>query len=416
MIKFTITSSLMPVQHACFDQDTISIGRAKPNDLCLSDTTRLVSSRHASIKKMEQGYALTDMKSTNGTMLNGQRLIPGREHPLKVGDRIRIGHFTIDVSALSSYALGEDSSADKVDAVDSPCEEATAPPRTEEPLEQIVYDLHRVYADPMSEHSAKNKIDQLTKVLKQGIQHLNSLEAIELLEGIEALFITSLPMSSVPKAKTIRSKAVDAQAAYDGLMELAGKYCSDWDLAASSEVVNRLLDRIDVTLNVTIQSLHDAIKARREFTREFEINATRLLAWTPNPIKSAESNKEIFEYLLDPRKPDIPKETVAADLKGALEDLALHQLGLLAGFKECLRGLLAELAPKNFESNQQAGSYEIGPLKISKNRTSSEKEAWTKFKRKYAQLSEEEVRVFENILAPHFAKGYMSIQKVKSRH
>lgn len=65
---------------------TIVLGRAS-DDVPLSDYT--VSRRHAELRPMRRGWAIADMRSSNGTYLNGARL----EHAmrLKHGDLIRMG-------------------------------------------------------------------------------------------------------------------------------------------------------------------------------------------------------------------------------------------------------------------------------------------------------------------------------------
>src|SRR5215831_10501483 len=79
----------------CFDQHVISIGRTASNDLSLQDPQRIISSRHAEIRKKPANYVLLDVGSVNGTRINDQRVIPGKEYPLKEGDQIRIGEFSI---------------------------------------------------------------------------------------------------------------------------------------------------------------------------------------------------------------------------------------------------------------------------------------------------------------------------------
>ncbi len=53
-----------------------------------------VSRRHAEIRRQDGGYAVVDLDSTNGTLLNGERLDPHRPSPLAHGDRIRVGDRT----------------------------------------------------------------------------------------------------------------------------------------------------------------------------------------------------------------------------------------------------------------------------------------------------------------------------------
>jgi signal transduction histidine kinase len=66
--------------------EVVIIGRGSPQ-VPLTDQT--VSRRHAELKKVDDGWVLTDLKSANGTYLNGGRITkPTR---LKHGDQVRVG-------------------------------------------------------------------------------------------------------------------------------------------------------------------------------------------------------------------------------------------------------------------------------------------------------------------------------------
>ena len=58
------------------------------------DLDDAVSRRHAEVVKHEDGYYLRDAGSTNGTLLNGEKLPPQEERLLTHGDRIRVGERT----------------------------------------------------------------------------------------------------------------------------------------------------------------------------------------------------------------------------------------------------------------------------------------------------------------------------------
>lgn len=62
-------------QREKFDSPTISVGRAADNILCLGDGARRVSSHHAEISLRGDRYLLRDLGSTNGTMINGRRVV-----------------------------------------------------------------------------------------------------------------------------------------------------------------------------------------------------------------------------------------------------------------------------------------------------------------------------------------------------
>lgn len=76
-----------------FDQSRITVGRGRGADVRLPH--RGVSVRHATIEHTSRGYTLVDHETTNGTCVQGKRVVGGREKPLREGDRIDLGGFTI---------------------------------------------------------------------------------------------------------------------------------------------------------------------------------------------------------------------------------------------------------------------------------------------------------------------------------
>lgn len=74
------------------------LGRASPAegytpdfDMSFYDEGGYVSRRHARITKGSRGYFITDLGSSNGTILNGRPLTPHRAYLLHHGDRIQVG-------------------------------------------------------------------------------------------------------------------------------------------------------------------------------------------------------------------------------------------------------------------------------------------------------------------------------------
>src|SRR5688572_10466043 len=99
LIRSRLDSGGGPLER-CFDQDAVTIGRSAKNDLSLQDPRRMVSSRHAEIRCQPPHCLVRDVGSKNGTVLNEERLAPGKEYPLRQGDRISIGDFMIDFDVL----------------------------------------------------------------------------------------------------------------------------------------------------------------------------------------------------------------------------------------------------------------------------------------------------------------------------
>ena len=78
---------------------SLTIGRNAANQLVVNDDK--VSAHHAEIRPVGQGYSIIDLKSTNGTFVNEQKIADNQLHPLKSDDIIRVGdtRLTYEVSS-----------------------------------------------------------------------------------------------------------------------------------------------------------------------------------------------------------------------------------------------------------------------------------------------------------------------------
>ena len=81
--------------------ERISLGRSSAAELCFPDDNGL-SRQHLAIERDGDGWALRDLGSKNGTMLNGAKIT--ERTPLKSGDRITAGHLILVYDGASSRA------------------------------------------------------------------------------------------------------------------------------------------------------------------------------------------------------------------------------------------------------------------------------------------------------------------------
>jgi hypothetical protein len=70
------------------DRTVFTIGRAPDCDLVLADPT--VSWHHAELRWGADGWQITDLGSTNGTLVNGWRV--GQRFAIRPGDCVALGH------------------------------------------------------------------------------------------------------------------------------------------------------------------------------------------------------------------------------------------------------------------------------------------------------------------------------------
>ena len=60
-----------------------------------------ISRRHLMVRKVENGYEVTDLASTNGTWINEERLVPNKPYFLKNGAQVRLGRLRLLVTYLT---------------------------------------------------------------------------------------------------------------------------------------------------------------------------------------------------------------------------------------------------------------------------------------------------------------------------
>src|SRR5450432_4370025 len=74
-----------------FDKHEINVGRVQGNDLMLPKGN--VSKRHARLLFRDGRFIVTDLKSTNGTYVNGRKI--AQATIVREGDKIYIGDFVL---------------------------------------------------------------------------------------------------------------------------------------------------------------------------------------------------------------------------------------------------------------------------------------------------------------------------------
>ncbi len=113
------------------------IGRSDQNDIALRGGK--VSRQHARLERANGAWWVEDVGSTNGTLLAGNKLVPGETHMWHSGDILQIGTFTLQLETAVRKVQSAPLPPESVAPVLMPIvNERPAPPP---PAEQIVADL-----------------------------------------------------------------------------------------------------------------------------------------------------------------------------------------------------------------------------------------------------------------------------------
>ncbi|HSP63508.1 MAG TPA: FHA domain-containing protein [Pyrinomonadaceae bacterium] len=84
-----IESGSEPARHIALNKEVTRLGRDPEGEVVIDADAAVVSRRHAEIRKTGEQFAVTDLKSFNGTLVNGQRI--AGTVTLFGGDQIQLG-------------------------------------------------------------------------------------------------------------------------------------------------------------------------------------------------------------------------------------------------------------------------------------------------------------------------------------
>ncbi|HEY4305844.1 MAG TPA: trypsin-like peptidase domain-containing protein [Gemmatimonadaceae bacterium] len=115
-IELRIQSGSRAGQVQSFDKSVVAIGRHPMSDLRFDPHIDIdVSTRHGEIRHLDDRYVVLDNNSTNGTYVNGERMLPGGSRELHSGDILGFGHSgpkaVVAISAEAAPSLGSSASA-----------------------------------------------------------------------------------------------------------------------------------------------------------------------------------------------------------------------------------------------------------------------------------------------------------------
>ena len=88
------------VQEFVLDKQDITIGRTADNDIAIDNLA--ISGHHATVYNTASGAELVDMKSTNGTFVNDNKI---ERHHLQDGDIISVGKHQLLFFADAAYGV-----------------------------------------------------------------------------------------------------------------------------------------------------------------------------------------------------------------------------------------------------------------------------------------------------------------------
>jgi type VI secretion system protein len=321
--------------------DRAVLGRSPNCDWHLPDPANTVSSRHAELKRAGDNWILLD-SSTNGTFLNGSAERLQGEHPLKAGDRIRIGPYQMEVAleAASTAASG-------------PVEEPAKPAASSEPPPDNVTVMWDSLADI-------NKVDWARAGLGASSQGGTTTEGGDAFD--EMLAALALEEASVDRSPELPNRA------------------------------GSLLRRLVAGLVVMVE-------ARARAKAQMGAEATGLQLEGNNPIKFARSPEQALAQLLrEPESGFMPPERAVDD---AFLDLQSHQVATLRAIPGALRATLDRFSPGSIRRRAEGAGILARILPALQDAA-----LWRNYEREFVRVKNESDEAFMEVFSKEFRKAY----------
>lgn len=160
-----------------------------------------------------------------------------------------------------------------------------------------------------------------------------------------------------------------------------------------------LLRLVGVLLREATRGSVELLLARAALKRELRADVTMIVARENNPLKFSPSAEVALQYLLSKPLPGFM--AAAPAMRDAFDDLRAHQLGVMAGMKAALDGVLQRFDPQQLEAKLTQKS-KLNALLPSLRKA----RLWELFQELFGQLSSEAQDDFEELFGKAFLRAY----------
>ena len=325
-----------------FDETGGTIGRADHNHMVLPDHDRTVSRVHAQVVFRNGRYVIVD-RGSNPIAVNGKEVGSGREEALNAGDVVQVGAYVLAVSSGAGAGAGA----------------ATA---STDPFADTGASAHRISAG-------------------------------------EAWPATSAPTPFTPTEPLAAPMPPPVSgAAPDALLAalLDGLNVPELNIET---LTPGLMCQIGQLLRESTRGAVELLAARAALRPDVGAETTMVVAAENNPLKFSPSVEVALRRLLGPSVRGLMPAPAA--MRDAFDDLHAHQLGVLAGMRAALEGLLARFDPAQLEATlaPRTGLANLIPA-------SRKSRLWESFEALYSQLSREAEDEFHQRFGAAFAHAY----------
>jgi predicted component of type VI protein secretion system len=167
--------------------------------------------------------------------------------------------------------------------------------------------------------------------------------------------------------------------------------------------IDRFLDRLAEVLETFGRAFLELRQGHEQFGQQMAVPITN----HPSPLYRAKNTREVMQYLLDWRGDGAR----VRELMSGFVDVMVHQIALLNGMREGVRGMLQRLSPEELEGGGGRNAFfQLGPLKIPAYLWPFRgMRRWATYVERHRAFMEEERELTAALFGPEFAKAYLAI-------
>ena len=219
------------------------------------------------------------------------------------------------------------------------------------------------------------------------------------LPGVRRAEADPLPPPAPPVPRPAATPAPRAPAATDDALLAALLDGLATPALRLEALTPELMQLIGQLLRESLRGAVELLVARAALKREMRAEMTMIVAKENNPLKFSPSVEVALQHLLGAPSPGFMAPAPA--VRDAFDDLRAHQLGVMAGMKAALDGVLQRFDPQQLESKLTRKSA-INSLIPSMRKA----RLWELFQELFGQISGEAQDDFDELFGKAFLRAY----------
>jgi type VI secretion system protein len=158
----------------------------------------------------------------------------------------------------------------------------------------------------------------------------------------------------------------------------------------SSQEVDRFLSCVEDVLRASAKAFVELQKGQEQFGKEMGVRTIKEYT----ALHAAGTPENVLKYLLDWQ---VGGSHRTQELVGVYADLMIHQVALINGIMEGVRGLLARLAPQEIERGVTSG----WPTRAAA--------TWKRYIERHQEIAGEDKNITSVVFGPEFARAYAEV-------